>query len=415
MNKYQKWMMWGLLLPTYFISFFHRTSLSAIGGTLVEQLHISGAVGTLLGTLTGIYFFTYALMQLPIGFFADSIGPKRLVSFGSFVMGLATIAFAFSNNIMSAYIARFFIGLGASFNFICLLRIQTNWFEKKEFPLLTGIIVFVGNTGAMFGVGPFALIVDKIGIQVSYLGLGVISLIFGLLITLFVKDHPVKMVYKKDDNFSVFLTLKEVFSVKSNYYAALAFGFSSASYLAFAGFCGIPFLMHTYSLSRNDASGMITILTFGVLIGSLLNGALVKLFKYPKRAGVTLFFIIAVLWLLMIVIKFPAELLWIYNLIFFILGFSFSGFNLLFSNIRANNSEQNIGVASSFINFISFLMITTLQPFTGYVLDLFVDIKPQNSIPVYPYSAYRVVLLILLTVHLAALIGYLLVRRESLE
>ena len=267
----------------------------------------------------------------------------------------------------------------------------------------------------MFGVGPFAFIVDKLGLQTSYIILGIISIFFSLLIALFAKDRPAKRSYEKTEKFSIFLTLKEIFKVKSNYYAALAFGLCSASYLTFAGFCGIPFLMHTYNLSRNDASGLITVLTLGVLIGSLLNGALVKLFKYPKRAGATLFYIIAVLWVLIIIVKFPTEFIWLYNFIFFVLGFSFSGFNLVFSNIRSNNSEHNIGVASSFINFIAFLTVTIMQPFIGYVLDLFVDVKSQSSMPVYPYSAYRVVLLILLAVHIVALIGYLMVKRERMN
>src|SRR4030042_4476652 len=164
-------------------------------------------------------------------------------------MGTGTIFFAYSKNINMAYFGRFIIGFGASFNFLSLLRIQSNWFKEKEFPLLTGITIFIGNFGALFGLGPFSYLVDFIGFANSFLIFGIIPIIFGILIFLIVQDKPDNISHEKNK-----ITFKETYKLilknKNNYFTFFSLGIFNGIYIAFVGFSNIPFLMHVYNLTK---------------------------------------------------------------------------------------------------------------------------------------------------------------------
>ena len=47
---------------------------------LMRDFDISAAA---LGNLSGFYFYSYWLMQIPTGILADSWGPRRLLTFGA--------------------------------------------------------------------------------------------------------------------------------------------------------------------------------------------------------------------------------------------------------------------------------------------------------------------------------------------
>ena len=68
-----------------------------------------------LGVLSGIYFYSYAAMQLPGGVLMDYFGPHRLLTIATVVCALSTIAFGMTNSFLMACVARLMIGFGSAF------------------------------------------------------------------------------------------------------------------------------------------------------------------------------------------------------------------------------------------------------------------------------------------------------------
>ena len=65
------------LATAYVASHFFRASNVTIGLDLMRDL----AIGTeALGALTGAFFFGFAAMQIPCGFFFDRFGPRCTVT-----------------------------------------------------------------------------------------------------------------------------------------------------------------------------------------------------------------------------------------------------------------------------------------------------------------------------------------------
>src|SRR5262247_2667201 len=65
------------LATAYMASHFFRAANVTIGLDLMRDLSIGPEA---LGALTGAFFFGFAAMQIPCGFFFDHFGPRRTVA-----------------------------------------------------------------------------------------------------------------------------------------------------------------------------------------------------------------------------------------------------------------------------------------------------------------------------------------------
>ena len=63
------WLIWGLGSLFYVIGFFHRLAPAVMTQELMRDFDISAAA---LGNLSGFYFYSYWLMQIPTGILANA-------------------------------------------------------------------------------------------------------------------------------------------------------------------------------------------------------------------------------------------------------------------------------------------------------------------------------------------------------
>ena len=61
-------------LAGYYLSYVYRAVNAVLGPLLAAEFGISAAQ---LGFLTGVYFFSFALFQIPLGVLLDRFGPRR--------------------------------------------------------------------------------------------------------------------------------------------------------------------------------------------------------------------------------------------------------------------------------------------------------------------------------------------------
>ena len=67
-SSLKPWIVWGLGCLFYFYEFLLQVSPSVMSNELMRDFAITGHT---LGILTGIYFYSYAAMQLPGGLLMD--------------------------------------------------------------------------------------------------------------------------------------------------------------------------------------------------------------------------------------------------------------------------------------------------------------------------------------------------------
>lgn len=107
----KSWVVWSLACVFYFYEFLLQVSPSVMSNELMHDFNVTSHT---LGILSGVYFYSYAFMQLPGGVMMDYFGPRRLLTIATAICAISTIAFGLTNSFYMACIARLMIGFGSA-------------------------------------------------------------------------------------------------------------------------------------------------------------------------------------------------------------------------------------------------------------------------------------------------------------
>src|SRR3546814_19999352 len=96
---------------TYVISQFYRSANAVIGPDLMVELHLTPDD---LGILTGAFFLTFSLSQIPVGIALDRWGPRRTILVSLVIALAGALAFAMGQTLAELTFARSILGLGCA-------------------------------------------------------------------------------------------------------------------------------------------------------------------------------------------------------------------------------------------------------------------------------------------------------------
>jgi predicted MFS family arabinose efflux permease len=360
----------GLALASFILSFVHRTAPAAIAGELTAAFSISSAV---LGTLAATYFYVYTLLQIPVGVLADTLGPRRILTFGSAIAAAGSLLFALAPAWEVAALGRTLVGIGVSVAFIAILKVSAVWFEPQRFATLAGVTMFVGNLGAVAAGSPLAWVVTWTSWRSVFVALAALSALLALATWLRVRDRPDDLGYPAVHPVPAAARvpwLRALGRVLANpatwppFFVNVGVG---GSFLAFAGLWAVPFLVDTRGMSRVLAAQHASLLLLGVAIGSLVIGRLSDRLGSRRglmRLAVLLYTLSWLPWLLHVQWPSWASLAW-----FALMGLLIPGFTLSWTLAKEANPPQYSGIATSVVNTGIFLGAGILQPLVGWVLD----------------------------------------------
>ena len=181
------WCIFWILAAGYVLVYFHRTSTAVVAGDMRRDL---AAGGTLLGFLAAAYFYPYTVMQLPAGLLSDSWGPRKTISVffaiaaaGSFLLGAAPSA-------GWALAGRVLVGAGVAMLFVSTMKVLAEWFERRHFALMTGILMAMGGVGLLVAAAPLAFLSSLIGWKGSFVVVGAFTAVMAGLVWAVVRDRP---------------------------------------------------------------------------------------------------------------------------------------------------------------------------------------------------------------------------------
>ena len=186
-SKGLAWLMWGLVAALYLIGFFQRMAPAVMVDELMRDFSIGGAV---LGNLSAAYFYSYAVMQIPSGLLVDSVGPRKVSTWGCFGAAVGILIFAWGPNLWFAYLGRLLIGCSVAVAWVSCMKLAGNWFPSNRFASVTGIALLFGNVGGVLAGVPLSEIVSWFGWRAAMAGSGVVTLGVAIVIWFVVRDDP---------------------------------------------------------------------------------------------------------------------------------------------------------------------------------------------------------------------------------
>ncbi|HEU4645258.1 MAG TPA: MFS transporter [Burkholderiales bacterium] len=138
----------------YFVAYIYRSVNAIIGPEIARELGLSAAG---LGLLTGIYFFAFAVFQLPLGVLLDRYGPRRVNATLLLVAAAGGIWFALGQSAFQLTAARALIGLGVSGCLMASFSAFALWYPPERLATMNGIAFASGMLGAVFATVPLEM------------------------------------------------------------------------------------------------------------------------------------------------------------------------------------------------------------------------------------------------------------------
>ena len=150
----------ALFASGYVLSYALRTVNAVIAPELVDQFGFSNAQ---LGALSSAYFFSFILMQLPLGVWLDRFGSRDTDSTLLAIAALGCLMFALATEAWILGLARVVIGIGVSGALMSGLRAFRFAFAPARQQRLAAWMLTAGTLGALISTVPAQLALPVIG------------------------------------------------------------------------------------------------------------------------------------------------------------------------------------------------------------------------------------------------------------
>lgn len=389
----KSWIVWGLACVFYFYEFLLQVSPSVMSTELMRDFSVTSHT---LGILSGIYFYSYAFMQLPGGVMMDYFGPRRLLTIATAICAISTVAFGMTDSFLMACIARLMIGFGSAFAAVGAMKFASNWFDTEKFALLTGLMITIGMLGAIGGEAPLALMIDNLGWRESMQVLGVAGIIIAILIFTITSDNPAsntKQSKNTESEENIIANLLVLLKNSKLWYVAVYGGLMYMATPVFCGLWGVPFLMLKMHLPKAIAANYISLIFVGWAIGGPLWGVYSNKIGLRKR-GMYIGSIGSIVTSCIFIFGNLHSTL-LLQVLLFLFGIFSAGFLTAFSIAKELCSKHCVATGLSFMNMINMIGIALAQPIIGFILDKMWGGSMQDNVRFYSLDAYHTALSLL--------------------
>ena len=419
-----RWIVFGTISLVYFFVYFHRVSTSVIVTDLLDAFQTNA---TALGFMSSMYFYVYAAEQPLVGYLSDKLGPRRVMGYWSVAAAAGCLVFGLAPDIGWATAGRAIIGIGVGGVYVPALKAFSLWFRRKEFGTMIGLLMSMGNLGAVIATAPLAWAAGNWGWRATFFGIGAVTLALAFA-TLFgtrdysenrdtsgepapgsEKDSSGEPTPGSEKDSSGELTpgsekdssgeptpaagegssgkpgFIRVMASKQFWLAALVFFGIYGTLVTLQGLWATPFLMAVLGIERIAAGKLNMLIPVGVIFGAPFFGWLPGRFGLKLRrvlAGILSVYVLA--W---VCITFAYAQLQMAGLSATLLamGFVAGGFiSVLWGIVRETTPVEILGFTSGLLNPAPFFGVAVFQVLTGAILDRF-----GEAGGLYPVSGFQ--------------------------
>jgi len=170
------WTIAGLLFAAGFINYMDRAIVSIALPVIAVDLHLGP---TAKGVLLSAFFWSYALMQVPVGWAADRYNLRWFYSAAFALWSLACGFTGFASSLATLMAMRVVLGIGESIYMPGGMKIVSVLFGPKQRGLASGLMNCGTRAGLAIGAPAIAFLVHAVGWHQSFMILG-----FGAIIWL---------------------------------------------------------------------------------------------------------------------------------------------------------------------------------------------------------------------------------------
>ncbi len=411
-----RWAIFAILAIAYFLVYFHRTSTSVVGSDIGATFGVGATSIALLGSS---YFFVYTVMQLPSGILADRWGPRNTVSLFLIIAAIGSLITAIAPSFEVVLAGRILTSVGVAMVYIPTMRILAMWFRSDEFASLSGVLLAVGNAGAIVAATPLAVMTASYGWQNVYLILALLTATLPVLCYLIVVDRPskrglpdIQTIERREsgvtdpapalETFTVMEGVKTAFQGGRKFWPlAVWFFIIYGTVMMYQGLQMGPYYRNIYGME--DYSLMITMVGVGIIAGSPVSGLLSdKILKSRRKVLIIGTLLYTAVWLVLWLTAGQFDSIMIQATINFTFGFFGGWFIVAFAQIKEMFPLAIVGTVTASLNIFPFAGGALFQVASGLVVTSGTELSEFKTLWFFAFLCMLV----------ACVAAYLTVERE---
>ncbi|MGH8742494.1 MAG: MFS transporter, partial [Burkholderiales bacterium] len=173
-------------LAGYFLSYVYRAVNAVLAPSLVGEFGISAEQ---LGFLTGVYFFSFGLFQIPLGVLLDRFGPRRVNASLLLLAAAGALAFSKAGGFEHLVFARALIGLGVSACLMATIQAFILWFPPERMSTMIALAYSMGGLGAIAASAPLELALRAFSWRGIFEFLAACTILLSAVFALLVPEH----------------------------------------------------------------------------------------------------------------------------------------------------------------------------------------------------------------------------------
>jgi len=170
-----RWMMIWLCFLALTINYTDRANLAVAGPSIQHELGIGS---TAMGFLLGSFFWTYALMQLPMGWLVDRYGARLMFPIAVCWWSLFTGLTAVANSTAALFGFRLLLGAGEAGGYPASARVVARWFPPQERSVASSIFDSGSRVGNLVAIPLCSWLIAAFGWRTSFVVTGLLGFVW---------------------------------------------------------------------------------------------------------------------------------------------------------------------------------------------------------------------------------------------
>jgi D-galactonate transporter len=172
-----RWTMIFLCLMANAISYIDRANLAVAAPAVQADLGIDAAT---MGLLLSGFFWTYSVMQMPFGYFADKVGARIALLSAVVWWSIFTAMTAAARGVLSFLGCRFMLGIGEAGAYPSCAKVASLWFPRSERGLASAIFDSGSRIGSALSIPLVTWVISSLGWRESFVITGVLGFVWAV-------------------------------------------------------------------------------------------------------------------------------------------------------------------------------------------------------------------------------------------